>query len=914
GLRSVCIVPITHHGVVIASFNLASRTVDRIPATFISGFEAIAYQIGAALVRIRAEEDLRESEDRYRAIIENSILGVVVGDMNGLILVNRSMADMLGYSVEELLGMKMPGLLAIIHPDDRENAFRRFSDRQEGREPPAGYRYRFIRKNGDIIWTDVATALIRYGGRRAQIAMVADITERVQAEERLRESSIRLSMLSDNLPEGLVYQIDTGVDGRERRFTYISAGVEPLHGITMVDALNDAQAVYGHILGEDRPILEVRERAAIAAMTSFRAEVRVRLPSGEVRWRYFASAPRRLENGHLVWDGIELDITDWKLADDELKHERDRAQQYFDIAGVMMVLIDADGTIRLANKKACEVLCCEEEDITGKNWFDVAIPEREREFVRGVLRELMAGNVEPQNYVENRVISKRDGERLIAWHNIVLRDDAGRITGTLSSGEDITDRRRAEDALRSMSERLRLTQEAAGAGSWDWDLHTGQIEWSPRMFELFGLEAGTVAASLETWERALHPDDREKAGKKIEQALLDRSDLFNEYRVVWPDGETRWINAFGKGVYDESGKPVRMMGICIDVTGRVLAEEAKKKSDQMFRAVIENSYDAVTMITADGTIIYDSPSIMRILGYRIDDRLGRNVTEFVVPEERQNLADGLRAFAVKFGAVMHYTALFVHKDGSTRWVEGVRTNLLNDPLVRAIVVNYRDITERKEAEERLFRSLHEKDVLLAEVHHRVKNNLQSVISLFNINEERIRDDRSREVFHDIQGKVYSMALIHEMLYRSGDFTAIDMGPYIRELVNEIFRAYSTSPDWITHQIRISEIRLGLRQAIPCGLLVHELVLNIVKHAFSGMSRGIIMIEMLKRADGGIDLAIGDNGTGLPVEISEEEGGSMGFTLVRGWVRQMRATMKIDRAPGNRYIIHIPHSEEKAGGQ
>ena len=680
GLRSLCVVPVVHHGSVIASFNLASRSIDRIPATIIAGFESIAFQIGTALVRIRAEEAQHESEERYRTIIEDSIIGIALSDMNDIILVNRATAVMLGRTVEELMAMSFEDIFTLVHPDDRDMVRRRNAKRMEGRESPARYQFRFIRKNGEILWVDVATTMITYRGRRAQMAMIADITERVRVEEQLRESGIRLSMLSDNLPGGLVYQIDTGVDGRERRFTYISAGVEQLHGIGAVDALNDAMTVYDQIVGEDRLMVAEREAVAIANMSSFNAEVRVRIPTGEIRWRYFASAPRRLENRRLIWDGIEIDITEWKLAEQELERERDRARLYLDSAGVMMVLIDPAGTVLLVNKKASEVLGREEEDIIGKNWFDVAIPDREREFVSRVFRELMEGAIEPQEYVENRVVKKTGEERLVAWHNIVIRDDAGRITGTLSSGEDITERRRAE--------------------------------------------------------------------------------------------------------------------------------EAKKRSDQMFRAVIENSYDAVTMIAADGTILYDSPSITRILGYLHNDRLGRNVAEFVIPAERNNMENGLRAFAEKFGAVMHYMARFVHKDGSTRWVEGVRTNLLNEPLVHAIVVNYRDITERKEAEERLLQSLHEKDVLLAEVHHRVKNNLQSVISLFNINEEKIRDEQSRGVFHDIQGKVYSMALIHEMLYRSGDFTAIDMGPYIRELVNELFSAYSASPERITLNLRISDISSG----------------------------------------------------------------------------------------------------------
>ena len=149
-----------------------------------------------------------------------------------------------------------------------------------------------------------------------------DISHRKQAEQELHESEQRLKMLSDHLPGGLVYQIDSGVHGGERRSTYVSAVVETLHGVSAEQALHDASVIYSPVDPTDAKLVAAREAAAIATMAPFSAEVRVRMPSGETRWRLFTSAPRRAANGHLVWDGIEVDITASKLAEEESGRSR----------------------------------------------------------------------------------------------------------------------------------------------------------------------------------------------------------------------------------------------------------------------------------------------------------------------------------------------------------------------------------------------------------------------------------------------------------------------------------------------------------------------------------------------------------------------------------------------------------------
>ncbi len=154
---------------------------------------------------------------------------------------------------------------------------------------------------------------------------------------------------------------------------------------------------------------------------------------------------------------------------------------------------------------------------------------------------------------------------------------------------EIAERKRMEQALRQAKQRLELTQAAAGAGSWDWDIPSGRLEWSAKMYDLFGLDMRTTASSFDIWKSVLHPDDRGAAERQIDLALETHAELANEYRIIRPDGQIRWISALGKGIYDEQGQPSRMSGICLDITERKQVEDALRQSEQRFRLVLRNA-------------------------------------------------------------------------------------------------------------------------------------------------------------------------------------------------------------------------------------------------------------------------------------------------------------------------------------
>lgn len=264
----------------------------------------------------RSERKLRESEQRYENLANISPVGIFHTDASGLTTyVNPAWCRIAGMEAGQAMGL---GWLRAVHADDRQRLVEGW--KQASRQQQASSDdYRFLRPDGTMAWVmGRATPEFDPSGRIVgYVGTVTDITERKQAEQRLHESEERLRLLSDNLPGGMVYQIDSGPDGSERRFTYLSAGAEALHGAPVSEIFRDSAFIYNQIDPQDAKAFAEREARAVAAMRPFSAEARVRLPSGEVRWRLFISAPRRQHNGRLIWDGVEIDIDDSKRAAEE---------------------------------------------------------------------------------------------------------------------------------------------------------------------------------------------------------------------------------------------------------------------------------------------------------------------------------------------------------------------------------------------------------------------------------------------------------------------------------------------------------------------------------------------------------------------------------------------------------------------
>jgi len=226
------------------------------------------------------------------------------------------------------------------------------------------------------------------------------------------------------------------------------------------------------------------------------------------------------------------------------------------------------------------------------------------------------------------------------------------------------------------------------------------------------------------------------------------------------------------------------------------------------------------------------------------------------------------------------------------------------PIIERDYVNFYglDITERKQVERRLHASLHEKEVLLKEIHHRVKNNLQVISSLVSLQADALGEPALRGVFEDVRDRVRSMALVHEKLYQSESLAGVDFAGYTRSLMNYLWRAHADSAAGIRLNLDLQPLSLPVDTAVPCGLILNELVANTLKHAFQGRSKGEVTIALHARPDGRVHLRVADNGVGLPPGLDWQRTRSMGLSLVQMLAGQLNATVEAGLGGGTQFEI------------
>lgn len=245
-----------------------------------------------------------------------------------------------------------------------------------------------------------------------------------------------------------------------------------------------------------------------------------------------------------------------------------------------------------------------------------------------------------------------------------------------------------------------------------------------------------------------------------------------------------------------------------------------------------------------------------------------------------------------------YESEIVHKNGSIRWASSTLTPILNEQgQLQNIAVIDTDITLRKQMEEQIRANLEEKGVLLREIHHRVKNNLQIIISLFNLQTSFVQDKNAYKALKEGQDRIKSMALIHERFYQSDGLSRLDFDDYVKRLTEHLFSSFRVNKERILLEIKADRISLDIDTAVPCGLIINEIVSNSLKHAFGEQDKGVIRVELSGNEEGGYRLIIGDNGRGFPNGFNPETADSLGIQLIQALTDQLEGTMKIETGPG-----------------
>mgnify|MGYP001045066904 CR=1 FL=1 len=351
------------------------------------------------------------------------------------------------------------------------------------------------------------------------------------------------------------------------------------------------------------------------------------------------------------------------------------------------------------------------------------------------------------------------------------------------------------------------------------------------------------------------------------------------------------------------GKQVGSYAIYRDISKRKNAERELKESEMIHRALFKYANDAVFLMDLKGSHVDANKKAADMLEYERNDLLGKSFKDIVASSDLSDATDKLNGL-LKNESYSMYERFFVKKDGTKFPVE-INVSLIRDSqnkprLIQSIV---RDVTERKRAEEKIKASLKEKEVMLKEIHHRVKNNMQIISSLINLQSSGIKDKETEMMLKSSQNRIKSMAIIHERLYQSEDFTRVDLNEYVRSLTSHLLLTYGVDRKKVRFHTEIKDIFLDINRAIPCGLIINELLTNSLKHAFPDGKKGDIKIAAHHLENQKTELLVSDNGVGIAEDMDVRKTNSLGMTLVKILSEdQLKGSLRLDKTKGTCFRI------------
>ncbi len=354
------------------------------------------------------------------------------------------------------------------------------------------------------------------------------------------------------------------------------------------------------------------------------------------------------------------------------------------------------------------------------------------------------------------------------------------------------------------------------------------------------------------------------------------------------------------------GSAVMALAFAVVVAERKRGEETRAR----LAAIVEASDDAIVGTTSEGLIVTWNRGAERLFGYRAEEVIGQPVSS-LCPPDRVGEEALILARLRRGERIEQVETVRRRKDGQDLDVS-VTLSPIKDDLDRAIGVSMiaRDISERRRAEQQIQSSLREKEVLLREIHHRVKNNLQVIHSLLRMQARAAADARVVALFKESQARVKAMALLHETLWQSSDLSRIDMAHYIQTLTKHLFHSYGVTAEAVTLKLNIAPVSLSMETAITCGLLINELVSNSLTHAFPSGRKGTVTIALEPSADERYRLVIRDDGIGLPEDFAVEQVSSLGWQLVPMLIEQLNGTL--ERQRGQSTALAVTFSDLQYG--
>ncbi len=835
----------------------------------------------------------KKKSDRFLEAVFNSSVGIRISDKNRTIIkANEAYCEMMGYSCDELIGKNIDDII----PKSRQKEDRKWYQDfiKESLKTGKSYSgtYRDTRKDGSFIDVMVKSNVIEEDNDVFVVTTVQDVSE-VFKYKTLFEESAKIARLG-----GWERDIATGKEVWTKE-------IYEIYGLDEDEFDPGQESDKQFHTKEAWELLQKSLKEAEEDGTPFDIEVEIIDSEGNHKWCR-GTGNSVFEDGKVVkLIGSFQDISERKAREEELKRSQEKYKFLFSRSPNPMVIFDFESDRILdVNESALSSYGYSKEEFLGMKAIDLR-PEKYRQWYKDNSADFDLDSDEIR-YFPKVVHKKANGEEILV--DVYSRHTKfGDKQATIAVFNDITEKSKSEEELVRTINLLKALIKNAPIGLITVD-RDGNVEelWNPKAEEIFGWKKEEVLGKRLPYV----PDEKLGEFKEnLRKGFEEKQSFITELKRVRKNGEIVYLKEFVAPLIQDDGSVTKLMMLSEDVTERKMVENALVGSEQKYRNLVEASHDLVWRIDVEGNFNFINSASNAILGYSPAELVGKPFLPLIKPDKADDTLQ-IHQDVIQGSVFESFPLEMVTKDGGVRYLTGTAYPMRDENgKIVGCSGTATDVTHLTEYQKQLEESLAEKEVLIKEIHHRVKNNLAVISGLFVLQSMHVEDESTLSILKESQSRIKSIAKIHEKLYQNDIFSSIEIKSYLENLTEDISQTHQRDDKEIDIQIEGDELSLNVNQAVPFGILANELLINAFKYAFRNKEKGTIKL-LLKEKKDQIFFSVSDDGEGLPKDFNPKELKSLGITLVQTLADQLDATFSWDSKKGKGATFKIEFKPEK----
>jgi PAS domain S-box-containing protein len=862
----------------------------------------------AVFFSVSNEDDSIPTEENERVFFATFYLSAVgishITPDGSFIRINPKFCEITGYSEKELLNKKFTD---ITHQDDIDSNIVLFDRITSGETKNVSFEKRYIRKDGNIVWIEMSLSSFRnqYGDCRYIIAVIIDITELKMTEKRLCDMQKNYALVSENT-EDVIWLYDI----QEDRFPYVSPSVFKLTGYTpdelshqtMKTALSDSS--YERLSS----LIQDRHNSIISGNTTdrfFTTVVEQIHKNGSVIQTEISTTLITDDDNRIIQIlGVSRDITERLATELNLRKSSYLLERAQDIAKIGYWEIDLTTRTMWASRGAKAIYGIDVAKMPLAEIQTIPLPE----YRRSLDEELKQLITEDKPYdIVFKIRRKSDGViidiRSMAEYDRKLKKVFGVI-------QDITSRIKTEESLRQSELRYKKISSIILDYIYTVTIIDGvpvSTTHAPGCISVTGYSSEEFAADPFLWVRMVAPEDRIRVEKNARMLAEGQKTGTFEHRIYRKDGSLRWVRNTPVLHYSSDGILESYDGLIQDITEKKMIEDALKESESKYRGLVENMHDVLWRIDPDLNFTYISPTI-RQFGFTPGDMIGKSFLDFVEPDTlpfQVSTGEIIKKKPIKYS--FPETSFIIaqkKKDGTIAWLE-VNSNPIYDDA--GSLSGYqgvsRDVTERKAMQEALATALSEKESLLHELNHRVKNSLAMIAGLVGLEMNRTDIPTTRDTLHNLHTRITTIANLYDILIAKNEETDIRLDAYLKKIVGSLSSSYISDTAAIVIDTELSKSIIDMKRAATVGLILNELLTNALKYAFPE-KKGTVVVA-LSENDSEYSISVRDNGKGLPEAFDLANSTGLGSKLVLMLSHQLGGSVRAESGAMTSFTVTFP---------